>query len=74
MFSHQICVLSELEGAFLPKVAEASRQELPVKEARNECGNADKTLGGLGFPPQAPSSFDHVVFLWPVRSLSLLYH
>ena len=32
MFTHQHCVLSELEGALLPKFAEASRQELPVKK------------------------------------------
>jgi len=41
-FSHLNCVPLELEAAFLPKVAEALRQELPV---RTRPGKAEMIVG-----------------------------
>jgi len=44
MFSHPNCVPSELEAAFLPKVAEASRQESPVRTCQ---GKPEMSVGML---------------------------
>ena len=53
-------VLSQFEAAFLPKVARTSRQELPVKGSQRWLWDADKNLGGLGFPTPPISGLGYV--------------